>query len=621
MAVIYPDLETIINLKQKPEKGEIHLLEFLINNLNDDYEIYFQPYLNGDRPDIVVLRKDSGLLIIEVKDWDLVNYTVDRKGRWSLLDGTMIKSPFSQVQSYKENIFELHIDDLLSKQIKNSQMFTTVSCAVYFHNYSLNEINKLIFPEGSEEKYKKWLNYITIWGNNSLRNNILQDFLHKKYLDRKSKLFDFDLYLKIKRYLQPPRHLIEQGKEIRYSDEQRQLIVSKPGDQKIKGVAGCGKTLVLAKRAVNAYLRTKGKVLILTYNITLRNYIHDKINEVREDFGWDNFLILHYHEFFTSQANNFNLTLDTKTSYEENDFFERVKVKLPKYEAIFIDEAQDYKYEWFFIIKKYFLTQGGEFVIFADEKQNIYERNLDTDKKTKTNIPGRWNEQLKTTKRLSNSIIQLTNNFQNTFWKNKYVLDNIKLNPSQQELFSDEKIVYKFIEGNINSTNIVNYIFETIYNNNIHSNDIGILGPEIDYLREVDLNIRKLKKEKTRTMFETHEIYEYLKNKYIEKGMKGDNLNKSLKEEVERVRRSKKFNFWMNPGTIKISTIHSFKGWEIDTLFLIITEKIEEKYIFLEELIYTALTRAKRNLCIINFNNTNIHVFFKNNINNESTII
>lgn len=45
----------------------MHLLQFLIANLDDSYEIFFNPYLNGDRPDIVVLRYGYGVLIFEVK--------------------------------------------------------------------------------------------------------------------------------------------------------------------------------------------------------------------------------------------------------------------------------------------------------------------------------------------------------------------------------------------------------------------------------------------------------------------------------------------------------------------------------------------------------------------------
>ena len=82
MAILYPNLETIINGKVKPEPGELHLLKYLINNLDDSYEIYFNPMLNGDRPDIVILRKGFGVLIIEVKDYHLDSYELDNRKNW-----------------------------------------------------------------------------------------------------------------------------------------------------------------------------------------------------------------------------------------------------------------------------------------------------------------------------------------------------------------------------------------------------------------------------------------------------------------------------------------------------------------------------------------------------------
>lgn len=42
------------------------------------------------------------------------------------------------------------------------------------------------------------------------------------------------------------------------------------GKEKIKGVAGCGKTTIIANRAVNAFHRHDDIVLILTFNITLK---------------------------------------------------------------------------------------------------------------------------------------------------------------------------------------------------------------------------------------------------------------------------------------------------------------------------------------------------------------
>jgi ATP-dependent exoDNAse (exonuclease V) alpha subunit len=66
----------------------------------------------------------------------------------------------------------------------------------------------------------------------------------------------------------------------------------------------------------------------------------------------------------------------------------------------------------------------------------------------------------------------------------------------------------------------------------------------------------------------------------------------------------------MNSGTTKLSTVHSFKGWEIQTLFLLIETKSDES-VLTDELIYTALTRCRQNLVIINIGNEKYDKFFK----------
>ena len=77
MAILYPKIEIIKRQKVQPTTGEWKLLEFLLDNLDDSYEIYYQPFLNGDNPDFAIMRKGSGVLFIEVKDWDLEYYYCD----------------------------------------------------------------------------------------------------------------------------------------------------------------------------------------------------------------------------------------------------------------------------------------------------------------------------------------------------------------------------------------------------------------------------------------------------------------------------------------------------------------------------------------------------------------
>ena len=77
--------------------------------------------------------------------------------------------------------------------------------------------------------------------------------------------------------------------------------------------------------------------------------------------------------------------------------------------------------------------------------------------------------------------------------------------------------------------------------------------------------------------------------------------------DYEKIRENKKFQFWMNSGTIKISTINSFKGWESEVVFLILEPRYENETTFnmaFDELLYTGLTRCRKNLIVINFGNS-----------------
>lgn len=82
MSKLYPPYEIIETSKPTPTQGELKCIQFLRDNLSDDYEVFFQPFLNGDCPDIVLMRKGGGVMIIEVKDWSLDSYHLDYRKRW-----------------------------------------------------------------------------------------------------------------------------------------------------------------------------------------------------------------------------------------------------------------------------------------------------------------------------------------------------------------------------------------------------------------------------------------------------------------------------------------------------------------------------------------------------------
>jgi hypothetical protein len=597
-----------------PTEGEEYLLAALQQHLDDTFEVYFQPFLNGDNPDIIVLRRGHGLLIIEVKDWRLASYRLARGKHWTLeKNGSRVKSPLVQVFDYKANLYELHIDTLLEKKITDPSVFDLVGCLVYFHNEDVGSVRSFLGSGAftSDGRVKDFGN-MQVAGRDAVTAGGIGQWANRSGLDTPDSRFDDALYESVRRYLQPPVHTLEQGIPLTYPGKQAKLIVSEPGPQKVRGVAGSGKTMVLARRAVNAHKRTGSKVLVLTYNITLCNYIHDKISQVRENFCWDAFCIVHYHEFVRSMANNLGMPRPGLEDFDHEDFIEPAAGSIPRFAAIFVDEVQGYKVEWLRSLKKYFLQEGGEFVLFGDEKQNIYSRTLEEDRRITTNIPGRWNE-LTASFRLSDHIIKLATAYQRRFFQGRYELDAIEVAPEQRGLFDlPQRFRYFYLPDEPDCAEAVYQVYCSVAKEyGIHPNDICIVSSRTPLLRDTDYLIRTRKREQTKTMFESREIFEQLCRQIEDRN--------ELEEKVKEVRKARKLHFWMNPGTIKLATIHSFKGWEINTLIVVVYAgevsgrlegAVNRDHVSDEELIYTAITRCRHNLFVVNLGSRKYHDFF-----------
>lgn len=717
MATFFPSIEKIKKLKVQPTAGEMALMNFLWKVLDDSYEVYFNPYLNGDRPDILIMRRGNGVMVIEVKDWNLDNFELNERKKWVYTpNGSVVKSPIDQVLKYKNNLFDLHVDQLLEKKIKDVRHFNVVACALYFHCASQEKVdNLLVNPYKHDERYQKFLMYsIDLFGNNSLNVEHFNEILMKRFMhpSMHSYFFSDDIYQNFKRLLSPTIHQQSEGESYNYSQKQKDIIYSSTLEQRVKGVFGSGKTTVLAARAVQAYKRAltrtaNPRVLILTYNITLKNFIHDKMMKVDETFPLENFIIINYHSFINAELNNLNIDFEVPKEYPEEkigeyleqnyysnvSLFEEHKARIVKYDAVLIDEIQDYHRPWMDIIKNYFREPEGDYVLFGDVKQNIYGQ--PTEKKdVVTNVRG-VNE-LKYCYRSDFKVRDLAQSFQRNIFKEKYDVDdfdeNDKYGSLGLETSKDGYINYMFLQGVEPINSLYNIIRGNILNKafNIAPNDITILGYTTNLLRTFDAYYRYASREKVNSMLETmesmymthlnyigkegsdnpnngwfsnicghfkkklfpnrsqlfegdiiklrqniailftlYDLYKKFQAKFEERLKEkchdcGISLNAFFafndhyKEQLDQFRKdvkgysykfirdNKKIHFWMNSGTIKVSTINSFKGWESEVVFLILEPKFDVATDFnlsFDELLYTGLTRCRRNLVIINYGN------------------
>ena len=593
--------------------GIIDLYHALCSKITQDDSIYLRPFIGIDNPDIILLRPQYGIAIFGV-----------------CRDVHNIDDECERLDNYKNNLINLHLKELKAKTILNTTFVSIIKTILLVPNSNIKiDTNK-----------HKYITTIAVDDINSI------DLLQVIGLNRSNNFYTSSIHEDIYKTLNPEKwHSYRDGDQnIKLTNNQKELIISKPGRQKIKGVAGCGKTQVLVSRAVNAQVRTGGKILILTFNLTLANYIKYRLGQIHADFSWSQFHITNYHQFFKSQANNYCPPLSKPTLYDwdNSSFFDSVKNSTTKYDSILIDEAQDFKYEWFDILQKYFLKESGEFVVFADGAQNIFKHNqYDNNRLTNSgivhkeaimvneeyNLPrvpkisGGW-KTLKSDKgknksfRMENpEILRLASAFQKDYFIISDPLEEIPTNLS----FGNLKYWNIGITDYATLCSNIRWIFQEY---KIKIEETVLLSQNCSKLREIEhfINIQQ----GTITTFETKEQYDTLNKK-----LKDDPnyTNEKFNQDIESIRKVKKIHFTMdNPG-LKMSTIHSFKGWESKNVILLVDidssttlmdlDNDSDPYIIgleSQALIYTAITRAKENLFILNLGNFIYDNFFTKHI-------
>lgn len=596
------------------EKGWVYYR--LQNILIPSDLIYLNPDLNGTTTDFIIIRPHVGVIVISLFEEDLTKCKVNEDDHWLIdvedTDGEIrtIQSPITALENSQNLIIE-NIKEFTEAVIDNS------------HNLSLVK-KVLICTKGSQEQANRIFGnqqWIQIYGSdflnmtNDTSNKVAIRFFDDLRFHYSSSVFDTIVLEQLKHDLSPAWHSYREGVEVMLSTQQKKLSKSVAGGQrKISGVAGSGKTQVLANRAVNAQIRTGGDVLILTFNISLVNYMKMRLSQVRADFPWDKIHIDYYHRFFRKHANANHLHVYFD-SYDKEDYFDAVSHKLPKYDAVLIDEVQDYKAPWLQTIKRNFLKENGEFVVFGDPKQNIYHRELDSQGNILLGvIPGLWNKDLTKGHRFSNpSLANLAMKFQRRF-----IGDSDCIEASNQSINSGSDIQFNLIQyRQVTDEGDSIALTETVYSickdfiktNGIDISDVAILAPQTNLLRELDYKFREESGEKTTTTFIPKEGIQRI-SRHKNQASYGYN------QDLERLEKVLKNHFTIVTHNLKLSTIQSFKGWEAPTIICIIQNDIynDENVVTSPELVYTGITRAKENLLVINIGNNMYQGFFQTNL-------
>jgi superfamily I DNA and RNA helicase len=170
-------------------------------------------------------------------------------------------------------------------------------------------------------------------------------------------------------------------KRLRMLDHHQEVLARKydGGHRIIVGPSGSGKTLILVHKAAllkqyNPFIR---KILFVCYNITLVNYIKRLLAEKGVGLGEGGVEVYHFFQLCSK-------ILGEEVSYEAEDSeyyslvaeetFSRLKEKDLKYDAILVDEGQDFSDDMYQVITSLLNLKTYSLTIALDDHQTLYRQ-------------------------------------------------------------------------------------------------------------------------------------------------------------------------------------------------------------------------------------------------------
>lgn len=398
--VISPPLHQLDALSTPLNDGERQVLHFFDNVLPDAWEIYVQPFLNGLRPDFVLLNPSVGIAVFEVKAWSTEAYETrdlppDLFKRGS---NQRIDNPITKISRYKDELIELYCPRLNTTSGRAG--LQAVTAGVIMTRSSDRQAQELFAPLLSPDM-RKFRSYYPISGRDSLASgDIVSVFPESQRAT--SHFMNEEMAEDLRHWLREPAFSREQRQPIRL--DARQLAVATrrtPGGlRRVRGPAGSGKTAALAARA--AHLAAEGRqVLVCSYNLTLINYIRDLAAQYGRTQGISakNIAYLNFHrwckrvchqlgfsrEYEAIWSNRSEYTHADRLSKRTDDAVDNRVPNLTRtalkqaghpidsvmFDAILVDEGQDWRPEWWNTLRLV-LREGGEMLLVADMTQDVY---------------------------------------------------------------------------------------------------------------------------------------------------------------------------------------------------------------------------------------------------------
>lgn len=386
-------------------KGELRLAERLKDFLEDNTWVWHNLPVGprGRHPDFVLLNPARGVLVLEVKDWRL-----DNTSNWSKLEVELITArgvvreinPMEQVRAYMFTVKNLLEKDTLLQQpaghIFAGRAAVSFGFGVVFPNitrrqFELAELGELvpghrcIFRDEMSENADPERFRTQVW---SLMQMPQRPALSLPQVDRiRALLFP---EVRITQIALPfadenaasPDAVADRMMSV--MDLQQELLARSmgAGHRIVRGVAGSGKTLVLAFRAEHMARAATRPVLILCYG----NGIAGRLENAMQDRGIeDRVQVSTFHAWCRHLLKTYDIVAPNQRDFDDTGAWLAASVNavlaaaksglIPsgQYDAVLIDEAHDFEPQWLALAATMVNPDTRAMMICYDDMQAIYK--------------------------------------------------------------------------------------------------------------------------------------------------------------------------------------------------------------------------------------------------------
>lgn len=389
----------------KMQAGEKRFARRLEQLLEDDYQCWYDLAI-GQRQryaDFIIVHPARGVLLLEVKDWQLETIHEINKNSVSLLLATGLKRVANPLEQARQCAYQL------VRQLEQDQQLV--------HHVGKHE-GKLAFPYGygvvlthitRQQFNAAGLNHVLPWNRVLCKDEMIESIDPEDFQQCLWNMFEYQFTRKltlpqldrIRWHLFPElriaqqTNLFEQDRivseatlditipdSIKIMDAQQEQLARNLGlgHRVIHGVAGSGKTLILGFRCLYLAKILHKPILVLCYNITLAA----RLRILMEEKGIaDKVSVYHFHDWCGELLRQYHIErpLGQGEAYFEalvkavNQAIEQDRIPRGQYGAIMIDEGHDFQADWLKLISSLTDPEKDYLLLLYDDAQSIYSNN------------------------------------------------------------------------------------------------------------------------------------------------------------------------------------------------------------------------------------------------------